>query len=1017
MEIFKEQELSKVQQLRVGGIIDRVGGTGFSLIEGLHLSGAWTANSTSAALEYFRSYNVFERPLTHRYFSSFNEVNASGLVLPCDAWTLFDSVGIDNYINLTGDVDGLTLSSDGALTLRCHDPNWWLAPGCRSNPEDCIPCVTCAAWGIAWYIKEITHKAVIWKMPLAVGAGSSCGRDGTFFQIPTKYNVLFYYWGPDAMFNDLNPVQLIFPPTNRKEWASNNMATLRQANDLQTMMHRDVNRWAPQIRTFLTQMKWNQADVNSLLGYVGESDWNGTLAAACQWLKDNDVWKEWIPESTKCLAGQGLYSSINGIYVLHRHEATDCRSCPSGQFSRVLSDDLGETAICSPCSPGYWQSSYGSLVCDPCFPGTFMKDSGATECEKCLQGEYQDLQAQTECSLCRDEETTKVLGATSHADCECKVGYFWQENASLCVPCMEGVTCLGGRSAPLQQYGFWVQAEDRDGLLDFSVLRCRPANSCPAGDLGVCAQHREGSACASCALGYRSTSLGGRCESCGGGTIVLAIFVALVVILVGAFPLAETRSEYFNERTKITSSLLVVAAMVGQGIVAMQSLEAISSLDFSWLEPLKSWFRLLSALLLDVEILGFSCYVASDQVVLLYAAKLLAFPAFGLLTWLVFLLTNALAKILRQGGGLLPVRSLFSIHALLLVSFYTAISLIVFVPFQCSINPTGIFTLRAHAQVVCGDADHGAMLLFAVLGVLFYPVAIWVALLVITWKYPVWLCSGKGIETLRKFRVIFGRFKPERYYYCLLLTTMNLAVACIPAIFVSSASFQLGSMALVLWTKQVLLCFLWPWREEAANWTDLLLVGGVMMVLNLAGPLLRADDGNSINTLAILLSSAFLCLPASLLIGMSAAVIYRLRPSSVYSAFLCHHKASSGALCRYFKLMMKRVDSRAKVFYDADNLLNLSQLFDIVGRDVKCLVVFMSEGLFQSPWCTGEICSAFSAKVHMVNIACDGYTPPDYDEVNMILSSWTEDRKNALLTHGFDMDADSLCFPPSGGNF
>ena len=27
--------------------------------------------------------------------------------------------------------------------------------------------------------------------------------------------------------------------------------------------------------------------------------------------------------------------------------------------------------------------------------------------------------------------------------------------------------------------------------------------------------------------------------------------------------------------------------MVGQGIVAMQSLEAISSLDFSWLEPLK----------------------------------------------------------------------------------------------------------------------------------------------------------------------------------------------------------------------------------------------------------------------------------------------------------------------------------------------------------------------------------------------------------------------------------------------
>ena len=71
MEIVKEQELSKVQQLRVGGIIDTVGGTGFSLIEGLHLSGAWTANSTSAALEYFRSYNVFERPLTPQVLLKF----------------------------------------------------------------------------------------------------------------------------------------------------------------------------------------------------------------------------------------------------------------------------------------------------------------------------------------------------------------------------------------------------------------------------------------------------------------------------------------------------------------------------------------------------------------------------------------------------------------------------------------------------------------------------------------------------------------------------------------------------------------------------------------------------------------------------------------------------------------------------------------------------------------------------------------------------------------------------------
>ena len=38
----------------------------------------------------------------------------------------------------------------------------------------------------------------------------------------------------------------------------------------------------------------------------------------------------------------------------------------------------------------------------------------------------------------------------------------------------------------------------------------------------------------------------------------------------------------------------------------------------------------------------------------------------------------------------------------------------------------------------------------------------------------------------------------------------------------------------------------------------------------------------------------------------------------------CQCSCVAGALCRYFKLMMKRVDSRAKVFYDADSCLLIS---------------------------------------------------------------------------------------------
>lgn len=42
-------------------------------------------------------------------------------------------------------------------------------------------------------------------MPLAVGAGAGCGKDGDFAQLPQRYNVLFYFWAPDAMLNNLEP--------------------------------------------------------------------------------------------------------------------------------------------------------------------------------------------------------------------------------------------------------------------------------------------------------------------------------------------------------------------------------------------------------------------------------------------------------------------------------------------------------------------------------------------------------------------------------------------------------------------------------------------------------------------------------------------------------------------------------------------------------------------------------------------------------------------------------------------
>lgn len=54
-----------------------------------------------------------------------------------------------------------------------------------------------------------------------------------------------------------------------------------------------------------------------------------------------------------------------------------------------------------------------------------------------------------------------------------------------------------------------------------------------------------------------------------------------------------------------------------------------------------------------------------------------------------------------------------------------------------------------------------------------------------------------------------------------------------------------------------------------------------------------------------------------------------------------------------------------------DNLLDLTHLFQIVQSDVKCIVVILSPGVFGSPWCTGEICTAFASDFPKVSFVLD----------------------------------------------
>eukprot|EP00438_Fugacium_kawagutii_P032124 Skav200603 [mRNA] locus=scaffold879:46372:48502:- [translate_table: standard] len=99
-----EVELAEVQRSRVGGMIDVVSTVGVDLQESLHYSQAWNANSDarSAGLEYFRTYDAQARPSTVEYFSRIQDVNDSGLLLPCAAFGSYSPHILQNYLTATG---------------------------------------------------------------------------------------------------------------------------------------------------------------------------------------------------------------------------------------------------------------------------------------------------------------------------------------------------------------------------------------------------------------------------------------------------------------------------------------------------------------------------------------------------------------------------------------------------------------------------------------------------------------------------------------------------------------------------------------------------------------------------------------------------------------------------------------------------------------------------------------------------------------------------------------------------
>eukprot|EP00913_Durusdinium_trenchii_P002874 g2661.t1 len=93
------------------------------------------------------------------------------------------------------------------------------------------------------------------------------------------------------------------------------------------------------------------------------------------------------------------------------------------------------------------------------------------------------------------------------------------------------------------------------------------------------------------------------------------------------------------------------------------------------------------------------------------------------------------------------------------------------------------------------------LVMLCVVGIFAYPVLTisWIAHC--TYKFPRWLKSQNGLRKLGACQFLFGRFRPECYYYGFLQSITNLIVALVPICMVSFPALQLGLMCVVLWEK------------------------------------------------------------------------------------------------------------------------------------------------------------------------------------------------------------------------
>ena len=208
---------------------------------------------------------------------------------------------------------------------------------------------------------------------------------------------------------------------------------------------------------------------------------------------------------------------------------------------------------------------------------------------------------------------------------------------------------------------------------------------------------------------------------------------------------------------------------------------------------------------------------------------------------------------------------------------------------------------------------------------------------------------------------MFARLKPQSLEFALAVALRSLCMATFPL--VPDAFWQVFLEQCTIAVYSACAFHYQPWRASINNVVDIGSGAVFMVILHCAGSSLPegSADPKGFGILVVIAVTTVCASSCALLIG--SLIMHVVPKGKRFLFFLCHQKASSGALARLLNLALSDVAEGREVFLDADHLSRLDMLFGYVKDDTSTLVVLLTPQLLRSAWCLGEITTAFKHDV------------------------------------------------------